>query len=96
MEAGIDLLRARRRAGTLPAVAVLALGANGAIGERAIRRALRVIGPFRVLGLVTPSRVGSGSTAAMRRAARRHPDRVVVTRPARPAQATTPPPPPAA
>ncbi len=76
--AGIELLRARRRAHTLPTVAVLALGANGAISAREIRRALRVMGPFRVLGLVTPSRAGSGSTAAMRRAARRYPDRVVL------------------
>ncbi|HUR84635.1 MAG TPA: hypothetical protein VMY78_04760 [Solirubrobacteraceae bacterium] len=78
VEAGIDLLRSRRRARALPAVAVLALGANGAISARAIGRALRVMGPFRVLGLVTPSRVGSGSTGAMRRAARRYPDRVML------------------
>jgi hypothetical protein len=78
LEAGVALLAARRRAGTLPAVAVLALGANGSIGDRTIRRALRVLGPSRVLGLVIPTRPGSGSAAAMRRAARRHPDRVMV------------------
>lgn len=78
LEAGIDLLAARRRAHTLPTVAVLALGANGAIGDRSISKALRVLGPLRVLGLVTPSHVGSGSTAAMRRAARLHPDRIVL------------------
>lgn len=75
---GVDLLAARRRAGTLPAVAVLALGSNGTISGAQIDRALRVIGRGRVLGLVTPSRVGSGSAAAMRRAARRHPQRVVL------------------
>lgn len=78
LEAGIDLLAARRRAHTLPTVAVLALGANGAISARAISKALRILGPFRVLGLVTPSHVGSGSTTAMRRVARRHPDRIVL------------------
>jgi hypothetical protein len=77
-EAGVDLLAARRRAHTLPTVAVLALGANGAISARAVSRALRVVGPYRVLGLVTPARLGAGSTAALRRAARRHPDRVVL------------------
>lgn len=76
--AGIELLRARRRAHTLPTVAVLALGANGATRDSAIRSALRILGPYRVLGLVTPSRAGSGSTAPMRRAARRHPERVVL------------------
>jgi hypothetical protein len=75
---GIAILAARRRAGTLPAVAVLALGANGAIGDGAIARALALLGPRRVLGLVTPRRVGAGSAAAMRRAAARHPDRVVL------------------
>lgn len=78
LDKGIDLLAARRRAGTLPQVAVLALGSNGAIGAAQIRRALRVVGSSRVLGLVTPSRAGSGTAGAMRRAARRHPDRVVL------------------
>lgn len=75
---GVDLLAARRRAGTLPDVAVLALGANGAIDSAQISRALRVIGSSRILGLVTPARAGSGSVGAMRRAARRDPDRVVL------------------
>lgn len=75
---GVDLLAARGRAGTLPRVAVLALGSNGAIGAAQIGRALRVLGPSRVLGLVTPARVGSGSAGAMRRAARRFPDRIVL------------------
>lgn len=78
LAAGVAILAARRRAGTLPPVAVLALGSNGAIADAAIARALRVVGPRRVLGLVTPRRVGSGSDAALRRAAARHPDRVVL------------------
>jgi hypothetical protein len=78
LDAGIDLLAARRRAHTLPVVAVLALGSNGAIGARSISRALAILGPYRVLGLVTPARAGSGSTAAMLRAARLHPDRVIL------------------
>ena len=76
--AGIALLAARRRAHALPPVVVLALGANGPIGAGAIARALRVAGPYRVLGLVTPSRPAGGSAAAMRRAARRLPGRVML------------------
>jgi hypothetical protein len=78
LAAGVAILAARRRAGTLPLVVVLALGSNGAIGDGAIAHALRVVGPGRVLGLVTPRRVGSGSDGALRRAAARHPDRVVL------------------
>jgi len=78
LDKGIDLLAARRRTGTLPNVAVLALGSNGSIGAAQITRALRVVGRSRVLGLVTPSRTGSGSASAMRRTARRYPDRVVL------------------
>jgi hypothetical protein len=76
--AGVDLLERRLHAHTLPPVVVLALGSNGAIGEREVARALRVAGPYRVVGFVTPAKVGAGSTAAMRNAARRHPDRVFV------------------
>ncbi len=75
---GVDLLASRRHAGRLPRVAVLALGANGSIGDGQIRRALRIVGPARVLGLVTPTHPGSGSADAMRRAAARHPDRVLL------------------
>lgn len=78
LDAGVALLAARRHAHTLPAVAVLALGSNGAISTRAIERALRILGPARVLGLVTPARTGSGSAAAMRGALRRHPGRVLL------------------
>lgn len=75
---GVSVLAARKRAGTLPGVAVLALGSNGEIRARQINRALRIIGRTRILGLVTPARVGSGSARAMRIAARRRPDRVVL------------------
>lgn len=74
---GIAILAARRHAHTLPAVAVLALGANGPIGAGQIAQALAIMGPRRVLGLVTP-RNSATSAAQMRRAARRHPDRVLL------------------
>jgi hypothetical protein len=74
---GVRILAARRHAGTLPHVAVLALGANGSTDAGRIAAALRVLGPGRVLGLVTPRNDG-GATAAMRAAARRHPERVLL------------------
>jgi hypothetical protein len=75
--AGVAMLAARRRAGTLPRIAILALGANGAIPASGIRAALRTIGRRRILGLVTPRNLGSSQTQ-MRRAAGAHPERVLL------------------
>ena len=74
---GISILAARRHAHGLPPIAILALGANGPISGGQIAAALRVTGPHRILGLVTPRRSGV-SEARMRRAARSHPDRVLL------------------
>jgi hypothetical protein len=74
---GVAMLAARRHARTLPPVAILALGANGAIGGGRIAWALGVMGAHRVLGLVTP-RNSATSRSQMRRAARRHRDRVLL------------------
>jgi hypothetical protein len=74
---GVAMLAARRHAHALHPYAVLALGANGQVSDSQIERALGVMGPDRVLGLVTPRNYAS-TAAAMRRAAARHPDRVVL------------------
>jgi len=74
---GVAMLSARRRAHALHPYAVLALGANGTVGDAQVERALRVMGPDRVLGLVTPRNDGA-TAAAMRRAAVSHPDHVVL------------------
>lgn len=74
---GVELLAQRRRAGRLPRVVVLALGANGPIREQDLRTALRLLGPQRVLVLVT-ARHSPQSVAAMKRAARAHPTRIVL------------------
>jgi len=74
---GIRMLAGRRAAGSLPHVAVLALGANGPVGPGQIASALRVIGRRRVLGLVTARR-SPVTDARMHAAARSHPDRVVL------------------
>ena len=42
---------------------VMALGTDGSVSPGAIRRALEVLGPTRVLGLVTPRESGGGSTS---------------------------------
>lgn len=81
MGEGLRVLRARRRAGRLPRFAVIALGTNLSISQAQVRQALRIIGPRRILGLVTPRETGgrSGSDARVVRAAgRRHPRRTVV------------------
>lgn len=75
--AGLAIVRARKRARTLPRLVVLALGANGAVGRGQLNHALRVVGRRRVLGVVTPRNSGSTSQA-MRSLARRHPDRVLL------------------
>ena len=78
MSEGLRVLRARRR-GFLPSRVVLALGANWSISFRQIRAAMHIVGPRRLLVLVTPRETGGGQSGdawAMRRAARRFPKRV--------------------
>jgi hypothetical protein len=81
MSEGVDVLRARQRAGRLPAVVVVALGANWVITRAEIREALHVIGRRRTLALVTPRELGGGSSSdarVVRAAGRRYPGRVAV------------------
>jgi hypothetical protein len=66
MSEGVGLLAARRRAGSLPDVAVVALGTNWTVTTAQIRSALRILGPERVLGLVTPPEVGGAASADQR------------------------------
>lgn len=78
---GVRVLRARRRAGTLPRIVVVALGTNGSITRSGIRTALRAVGRTRLLVLVTPRELGGGSggdARAIRWAGRRYPERVLV------------------
>jgi hypothetical protein len=74
MSEGLGVLSARARAGSLPNVVVIALGTNWTVTTPQIRSALRLLGPSRVLGLVTPPEVGGVASAdqAVMRAAGRH------------------------
>src|SRR3954452_1902390 len=64
--AGVRMLAARRRAGRLPHLAILALRANGGGNAKQIAGALPAIWRGRVLGLVPP-RNSRSSLRAMRR-----------------------------
>lgn len=63
---GLGVLAARRRAGTLPTTVVVALGSNGTVTTRDVRRALRTLGRGRLLGLVTPRETGGAQSADQR------------------------------
>ena len=78
---GVRIVRSRRRAGTLPRVVVLALGANWVVPEREVEWALAEVGDQRTLVLVTPRERdgGAGADARVIRAAGAiHPDRIRV------------------
>jgi len=57
MTEGLDVLRKHARADGLPRVVVIALGSNSSITRGEVRTALRILGPDRILGLVTPREV---------------------------------------
>jgi hypothetical protein len=78
---GLRILAARRRAKTLPHFVVLALGTNGYVRTGDIRAAMKILGPDRILGLVTPREEGGGESSDardIRAAGRRFPDRIRV------------------
>jgi len=81
MREGLGIIAARKRAKTLPRLVVIALGANGSIAYGQIREAMKLVGPDRVLGLVTPRELGGGQSSDarnIRTAGRRFPGRVAV------------------
>ncbi len=76
---GLDVLRRRARRGRLPSVVAIALGSNASIAESDVRTALRILGPSRILGLVTPREIRGmplDDAATLRAAARRWPARI--------------------
>jgi hypothetical protein len=78
MSEGLQVMSARKHAGSLPAVVVVALGNNWTVSTADIRRAMRIAGSERLLGLVTPRGAMASARTAIRAAARRWPTRVRV------------------
>ncbi len=79
--AGHAILRRKKRQGRLPRLVVMALGSNWFITREEIGRTRKLLGPKRVLALVTPRESGgrSGPDAVrMRRAARAHRNVMVI------------------
>jgi hypothetical protein len=78
---GLRVIRNKRRTGKLPRLVVLALGTDGRVKMPQIKEALRITGPDRILGLVTPHELGGGAgfdASVMRKAASRHTARIVL------------------
>jgi hypothetical protein len=77
MSQGVELLRARGR--TLPHLVVVALGTNGDVTPAEIDSLLEILGPERILALVTPyGSVVPSSPATIRAAAAEHPGRILL------------------
>ena len=77
MSQGLTLLRARALA--LPHLVVLALGTNGEVTTAQIDTALSILGPRRILALVTPhGGVAPSSPGVIRAAAASHPGQIVL------------------
>jgi hypothetical protein len=78
---GTRVLRRRAAAGTLPRLVVVALGSNAAFTLTEVRRLLRLLGPTRLLGLVTPRELRGtlvDDAVTLRAAARRWPRRIAL------------------
>jgi hypothetical protein len=78
MSEGLGVLTGRKSAGSLPDVVVVALGNNWTVSTDEIRRALRILGARRLLGLVTPRGAMASARTSIRAAGRRWPTRVKV------------------
>jgi hypothetical protein len=77
----MGILRARKRAGPLPRLVILALGANGSLTRGGLEAVVHLLGPHRRLALMTPREEGGGSgqdAVVVRAMGRAHPQRVAV------------------
>jgi len=81
MDEVLEVLRERARKRRLPGFVVVQAGTNFDIRDGQVDRALTILGPDRVLGLMTPREVGGGAgqdAVVVRDQTRRHPGRVLV------------------
>jgi hypothetical protein len=77
----LSILQARKAAGTLPHMVVIALGADGSVTYADIGLTLGILCCDRLLVLVTPRELGGGwgsDAATVRDEARRHPKRILL------------------
>ena len=78
---GERVLRSYKRAGKLPHLVVIGLGADGAITARNVRHTLHILGPKRLLGLIVPRELGGGTSHdadVVRHTARTHQRRILL------------------
>jgi hypothetical protein len=78
---GLSVMRDVRRHHRLPHLVVLALGADASVSAGQIRQAMKIMGPKRKLGLVTPRELGDGESKdaeVIRNAGQRDPVHVKV------------------
>jgi hypothetical protein len=81
MDEVLEVLRERARNRRLPGFVVVQAGTNYDIRDDEVDRALAILGPDRVLGLMTPRELGGRAghdAVVVRDQARRHPGRVLV------------------
>lgn len=80
-EEGLAVLEEKAAAGELPGFVVVALGSNGSVATIDLERARAILGPDRILGLVTMQELSGEITTdpeIVRFFAEEHPDRVVL------------------
>jgi hypothetical protein len=78
---GLEVIRDYKRRNRLPHLVVIALGADASLSSTEMEKAFHLIGPKRVLGLVTPIELGGGTSSdadVVRAAVKRHPKRSVL------------------
>ena len=81
IDEGLDVIRAYKRQRRLPHLVVIALGADATLSSAQMEIAFKLVGPKRVLGLVTPIELGGGTSSdadVVRAAVKRHPRRAVL------------------
>ncbi|HEV7563174.1 MAG TPA: hypothetical protein VGO24_06690 [Solirubrobacterales bacterium] len=81
IDEGLGVMRDYKRRRRLPHLVVIALGADATLSKYQLEKAFHLIGPKRVLGLVTPIELGGGTSGdadVVRAEAKRHPKRSVL------------------
>jgi hypothetical protein len=81
IDEGLGLMRDYKRRRRLPHLVVIALGADATLSRFQLEKAFHLVGPKRVLGLVTPIELGGGTSGdadVVRAEAKRHPKRSVL------------------